>query len=119
MTARLQAVAEETLVVLSEAHEDEAGGGKRLIVSASGQGPTAELEFVRASGAAENLEDRIALLANPGPRRRRSRSWATRERAVGRDASLRLLRHYAASVTHRQYHDIEVVSVRVASPSRD
>ncbi len=118
MTERLQAVAEETLAVLSEAHEDEAGGGKRLLVSASGQGPTAELEFVSASGDAENLEDRIALLANPGPEEAEP-ELGDPERAVGRDASLRLLRHYAASVTHRQYHDIEVVSVRVASPAGD
>ena len=36
-----------------------------------------------------------------------------------RDASLRLLRHYAASVTHRQYHDVEIVTVRVAPPARE
>ncbi len=114
MTGRLHAVAEETLLLLSEARGDEAGGdAKRLRITASGDGPTAELEFVSATGSPENLEDRISLLTNSGP------EAETAELGVGRDASLRLLRHYAASVTHLQYHDIEVIEVRVVSPARD
>ncbi len=114
MTDRLQAVAEETVATLSEAREGDAGGAKRLVVSASGEGRTAELEFVSAAGDAENLEDRIALLTNPGPE-----GAGPELDDPGRDASLRLLRHYAASVTHRQYHDIEAIAVRVASPARE
>lgn len=114
MTGRLHAVAEETLLLLSEARGDEVGGdAKRLRITASGDGPTAELEFVSATGSPENLEDRISLLTNSGP------EAETAELGVGRDASLRLLRHYAASVTHLQYHDIEVIEVRVASPARE
>ncbi len=119
MTNRLQAVAEETLFTLSESHENETGGGaKRLVLSATGQGATAELEFVSAPGNAENLEDRIALLTNPGPEEA-GLEMGDFGGAVERDAPLRLLRHYAASVTHRQYHEIEIISVRVSSPSRD
>ena len=29
------------------------------------------------------------------------------------DVSFRLLRHYASSVQHRKYHDIDIVTVRV------
>ena len=119
MTGRLHAVAEETLLLLSEARGDEAGGdAKRLRITASGDGPTAELEFVSATGSPENLEDRISLLTNAGPEAETA-ELGDFERGVGRDASLRLLRHYATSVTHLQYHDIEVIEVRVVSPARD
>ena len=119
MTDRLQTVAEETLLILSEARDKETGdGAMRLLVTASRQGPAAELEFVSATGSAENLEDRITLLANSGPEEAELELGAL-EHAVERDASLRLLRHYAASVTHRQYHDIEVIAIRVASPARE
>ena len=59
------------------------------------------LEFVAATEEA-NLEDQIALLG---------------DRAVGgrveQEVSLRLLRHYASSVRHNQYHDTDVITVRV------
>ena len=32
---------------------------------------------------------------------------------VAEETSLRLLRHYASSVRHQQYHDTDVVTVRV------
>ena len=111
MTDRLQGVAEETLSIMSGARDDTGAGARRLIVRASSQGPAADLEFVSASASAENLEDRIALLTNAG-------AEAAEPGDFERDASLRLLRHYAASVTHRQYHDIEVIEVRVAPPAR-
>ena len=119
MTDRLHAVAEETLLLLSEEGGDGGGGeAKRLRITASGDGPTAELEFVSATGSPENLEDRISLLTNAGPEAETA-ELGSYEDALGRDASLRLLRHYAASVTHLQYHDIEVIEVRVASPARE
>ena len=108
-------MAEEVLLILSESGGDEASGGaRRLIVSASSDGPTADLEFVSATADAENLEDRIALLTAPGPEATGLELGDIE--STGRDVSLRLLRHYSASVTHRQYHDIEVIGVRVASP---
>ena len=115
MTNRLQAVAEEMLIILSKAQGDEPGGDpKRLFVSARSHGPSVELEFVSATGSAENLEDRIALLTSSGPEAA-DMDVGDLEQAVERDASLRLLQHYAASVTHRQYHDIEIVTTRVTS----
>ena len=116
MRSRLKAVAEETLLILSEAGGDEeSGGARRLLVSASSDGPTADLEFVSATADAENLEDRIALLTDPGPESAGLELGDVE--SAGRDASLRLLRHYSASITHRQYHDIEVVEVRVVAPA--
>ena len=112
MTDRIRGVTEETLLLMSEGREGEPGGARRLVLSASGQGQAAELEFVSASASAENLEDRIALLTNAG-------AEAAEPGNFERDATLRLLRHYAASVTHRQYHDVEIVTVRVAPPARE
>ena len=34
--------------------------------------------------------------------------------AIERDTSLRLLRHYAQSVRHRQYQDVEIITAFVA-----
>ena len=65
-----------------------------------------------ASGSAANLEDRMALLTAPAFQEGQG------EPAADPDTSLRLLRHYAASVTHRQYHDIEVVTARVLPSAR-
>jgi len=35
---------------------------------------------------------------------------------VAHEVSLRLLRHLASSVRHRQYHDTDIVTVRVDAP---
>ena len=112
MTERLQAVGEEALLVLCESRRGGDGPPGRLALSASGSANTADLEFVCGSGSEENLEDRIALLSGLGPDTAET-GQENLETVLERDASLRLLRRYAASVTHRQYHDIEVISVRV------
>jgi hypothetical protein len=84
-------------------------------IGASGAG--AELEFICASGGAENLEDRISLLSQPLPEESELGSPDV-EIAVERDASLRLMRHYAASVSHRQYFETEIITLRVTQPSQ-
>ena len=117
MTERLEGAAEETVLVLSESNEAANGGGnRRLLLNAAAHGPAAELEFVSASRDAENLEDQLALLTNPGPEEAEIEAGDV-EGTIGRNASLRLLGHYAASVTHRQYYDIEVINVRIAQPA--
>ena len=66
------------------------------------------VEFIAATDEA-NLQDQMAALS---------------EQAAGgrleREVSLRLLRHYASSVRHSQYHDTDVITVRVeaAGPTR-
>ncbi len=112
-TNRLRSVAEETLIIMVGPEERADGDGRRLLVTASRQGGMAELEFVSASGDAENLEDRIGILTNAGGEEAEA-GPEDLERAIERESALRLLRHYAASVAHRQYHDIEVITVRVA-----
>ena len=102
MTDRVRAVGEETLLTLTApGEEDEAPGGRHLLLTARRDGPAAELKFVAATDET-NIEDQIGLLG---------------DRAGGapgdREVSLRLLRHFASSVRHQQYHDTDVVTVRV------
>ena len=49
----------------------------------------------------ENLEDRLAYLGGQ------------MQIEDDRELSFRLLRHYASSVQHRKYHEIDVVTVEV------
>ena len=103
MTERLRAVGEETLLTL--VRQDGDGPERHLRLSARNDGRAAELEFIAAAGES-NIEDRMALLG---------------DRATGQGAeqevSLRLLRHLASSVRHQQYHETDVVTVRVESPA--
>ena len=99
---RLYAASEEALLSLSprEASGDEPPR-RRLALAASRDRGEVALEFVVAPGD-ENLQDRLALLdAEPD------------EASAESEASLRLLRHLASSVRHQQYHDTDIVTVRV------
>ena len=99
-TERLCSAGEETLLSLLR-REDEATGGKRCLhVIARSDHGAAELEFIAAIGE-QNLEDRMVLLDGQT------------EAPGERELSLRLLRHFASSVRHQQYHDIDVVTIRV------
>ena len=111
-TERLCAAGEEAILSLLHEDEDESAKDEQgeeparaLNVSVRTAATSAELEFIASTGGA-NLEDRIALLGQ----------WA--EQSASHDISLRLLRHYASSVRHQQYHGIEVVTVHVAGDAR-
>ena len=104
MAARLKAASEETLLTLLENATDGSKRRPRLLVTARRDGRAAVLEFVSASGDG-NIEDRIAVLGD-----------STSAESIGQDVSLRLLRHMASEVRHRQYHDAHFVTVRVENP---
>ena len=107
MVDRLDAVCEETLLTLEQQHESAAGAARRrLLLTVRGEDGGAVLEFVASTGK-ENLQDRIALLGE-----------ATAGAMIEREVSLRLLRHLASSVHHQQYHDTDIVTVRVERPAR-
>ena len=109
MAARLDAVSEEALLTLLREDEDaaEADRRRRLRLVARSEDGAAVLEFVTAKSE-ENLQDRITLLGE-----------ASTEDAIEREVSLRLLRHLASTVRHQQYHDQDIVTVRVEPPGRD
>ncbi|MCY4572527.1 MAG: hypothetical protein OXF01_06960 [Gemmatimonadetes bacterium] len=101
MADRLAAATEEAL--LTVAWDDEPGPEtrRRLLLFARTEKGGALLElFVAPRG--ENLQDRIALL--------NEREDAS---ALESEVSLRLLRHLASSVRHRQYHDTDIVTIKV------
>lgn len=106
MAGRLDAVGEETLQTLIRQKEE---GGRdrrnlRLVVYREESG--AVLEFV-VNPRDENIQDRLTTL--PGD---------ADETSIEQEISLRILRHLASSVRHQQYHDTDIVTVRVkAAPS--
>ena len=105
MADRLDAVGEETLLTLLR--QDEAAEERerrRLLVVARKEAGAAILEFVASTGA-ENLQDRLSLLGE-----------RVAADSMEREVSLRLLRHLASSVRHQQYHDADIVTVRVEAP---
>ena len=102
MTDRLRAVGEEMLLTLTRPEgEGRASAGRHLLLVARNDGDAVELEFA-ATTDDTNLEDQLALLGEQttGP-------------PVETEVSLRLLRHYASSVRHQQFHDTDVITVRV------
>lgn len=102
MTQRLSMVAEEALLTLAPVDDDKSRGNRQwLVVIASSDDPQAELEFIVATSE-ENLEDRI-----------QQHQQYSSEIPVASEISLRLLQHYASSVRHQQYHEMEIVTVRV------
>ena len=108
MVDRLDAVSEETLLTLIGQDEDgEARPRRRLLLQARKEAGGAVLEFTAAAGE-ENLQDRMGLLAERPD-----------DVLMEREVSLRLLRHIASSVRHQQFHDSDIVTVRVEVPETE
>ena len=102
---RLRSAGEETLSsLLSQYEESEEDARKRLIIAARRADAAIEMEFVVTTEGG-NLEDKMAYL-NEQP-----------EIQDEREISFRLLRHYASSVQHHKYHDIDIITVQVAPSS--
>ena len=107
MMNRLDSASEETLLTLLRQYGDEDdanAAARRLLLVAHKESDEAVLEFIASTGEA-NLQDQIALL-----------SERATEAPAEHEVSLRLLRHVASSVHHQQYHDTDIVTVRVKVP---
>ena len=101
-TNRLRSAGEETLsCLLPQDEEPEEHAGKRLIVAARRADAAIEMEFV-VTTEGENLEDKLAYMSEQP------------EIQDERELSFRLLRHYASSVHHNKYNDIDIITVQVA-----
>ena len=103
---RLAAVSEEALMVLIQSDVHSYDPNRQIRLTATLQGATVEAEFVAAPSGAQNLQERIMLLTEPEAQ--------DLEAVIERDAALRLLNHYATSVVHRQYRDVEVITAVVS-----
>ncbi|MYG40492.1 MAG: hypothetical protein F4201_06740 [Nitrospira sp. SB0677_bin_15] len=103
MADRLDAVGEEGLLTLLQDKNEAERGQRRLLLIAHEEDGGAHIEFIAATGE-DNIQDRIALLGA-----RTTGDFVEIEQEV----SLRLLRHLASSVRHQQYHDTDIVTVRV------
>ena len=102
METRLRAVGEETIQVLTGGRtEESADEPRRLLLVARSDGDAADLEFI-ATTDASNIEDQLAML-----------SEAAASGPVEAETPLRLLRHYASSIRHQQYHDIDILTIHV------
>ena len=106
MVDRLIAASEETLLTLvGEEDSDKEREQRRLVVTARRDGDRAILEFVAAAGEETNLQDRIGLLKDQ-----------SEELQMESEVSLRLLRHFAASVRHQKFHDVDILTLHVEAP---
>ena len=102
---RLRSAGEETLSsLLTQDGEQEDNKGQQLIISARRAETEIEMEFMVTSEGG-NLEDKLAYLSEQP------------EIHDEEEISFRLLRHYASSVRHRKYHDIDIITVQVAPSS--
>lgn len=106
MRNRLDAAVEETLAALF--HRGDSGEEReprRLQLVAFKENGGAVLELIASSREEQNLQDRIALMGQyaEGP-------------GIEGEISLRLLRHVASSIRHQQYHNTDIVTIRVKAP---
>ena len=100
VTSLLELASEEVLFTLMD--EDAADAQpRRLRIAIWRDGGDAVLEFVASPGG-ENIENLLTVIKD-GPS----------EPSQDREVSLRLLRHAASSVNHQQYHDVDIVTVRI------
>ena len=100
-TERLRSAGEEMLSTLLQSADDYAveSAPRSILVARPGRG-TVEMELTSVIEE-ESIEDRLAYLSE--------QPEATDESEV----SLRLLRHYAASVRHRKFHGMDIITVQV------
>ena len=110
MKNRLSAVAEETLLTLApinlDGDDEEEDDDRRLIVLATSEGQIADLEFIGGGGSGINIEDQVRQLQQHDT-----------QTPAENELSLLLLRNYATSVRHQQYHDTDLITVRVGPPN--
>jgi len=101
MIHRVSLATEEALVSLMGDEGDDSDPERRLRLSVRSTQGGAELELIAVSGEA-NIEDRLALTGDQSV-----------EVPTEHDFSLRLLRHLATSVRHQEYHDTDILTLRV------
>ncbi len=106
MNDRLDAVAEEVLIMLVQQYEaDKQSGKRKLLLLARKVSSGAVLVFISTTGEGKNFQDQIALLNDQ-----------VEEDLFDKEISLRLLRYLASSIHHQQYHGADIMTVRIDHP---
>ena len=105
MADRLDAVVEESLLTLIGDDQRADLEQRRLLALFFNERDAGVVEFM-AAGGQENIEDRLAVLGDTAT-----------EESIERNVSLKLLRHLATEVRHRQYHDVDILTVRIGRPA--
>ena len=100
----LIAVVEEVLLTLIEQYSGKESDEQQLILRAKKDGKSVVLEFITTPGEGENLEDRVALLAEQAE-----------QLPMEENLSLRVLQHLSTRVRHQKYSDVDIITVRVES----
>ncbi|MDE2759610.1 MAG: hypothetical protein OXH90_04840 [Paracoccaceae bacterium] len=99
---RLVALAEEALfTIYNSAREQDHDPQRFLFLNIQKEGKVANLEVI-ATPNENNIEDRISVLGEQPDMV-----------SMEKEASLRILRHYASSVHHQQYHDTDIITIKV------
>ena len=97
---------EEILATLcQDGARDRRSPRRRLFAKARKDGRSVVLEIIAGRGESKNLQDQLAAL-----------SESIDEDQLERELSLRILRHLAASVRHQQYHETDIITVRIDPP---
>ena len=100
---RLRLVGEEAMLSLLEEGDSSQTTNRRLVATIRPDSGAAELEILVASDDAiqGNIENQMAYLGQ--------------DQALedGQQLSVRILRHYASSVSHRKYYGIDIITCRV------
>lgn len=105
MVQRLEAVGEEAMMTLLRQGKNSNGQlARRLLIGAIRDDADAILEFV-VTPLDENIQDRLALLGDQKD-----------DTSAEQEVSLRILRQLSESVRHQQFHDTDIVTVRVSAP---
>lgn len=100
-STRLRAAGEESLTALVNSYEESGTEeARKLLITVRRDEDVVEMEFI-AGPSTENLEIRLDNLAERP------------DTEEDRDLSFRLLRHYASSIRHQSYHNVDIVTVRV------
>lgn len=106
MVDRLDAVSEEAVMtLLRQGRQGDSAKDRRLLIGAVRDDAGAVLEFM-VTPRDGNIQDRLALLGEE-----------QEDASVEQEVSLRLLRQLSSSVRHQQFHDTDIVTVRVSAPA--
>ena len=107
MVDRLLFVSEELLMsIIEDRKVEQHVAARRLRLTATKDSNGAVLEFIAAIGD-ENFEDRLAVIGEQ-----------MTETSIEKEFSLKILKHFASSVRHQQYHDTDIITAHVELPTR-